>query len=160
MKLKNTFFLAAIVSGAALLSSCGTTTFSNTKFRIKSSDHQDINKGSIQQVSKIADYKVDLTKVTATYEDQTGHSVSTSRQSVETAKQFAIAAAIEKAKCDFLVSPRFDIEVAGTYIKATVIGYPAHYTVFTTAVVTEVASPEQEAPKANNPLQNMYQPKK
>lgn len=71
--------MAAIVSGAALLSSCGTTTFSNTKFRIKSSDHQDINKGSIQQVSKIADYKVDLTKVTATYEDQTGHSMSTSR---------------------------------------------------------------------------------
>ncbi|MFT5818354.1 MAG: hypothetical protein ACI95K_001843 [Lentimonas sp.] len=143
-----------VLVGTSLLSSC-----TSSRFRIKSSDYQEINKGSIQQVNKIADYNVDLIKVIASYEDQTGYNASTSRQSIENAKQFAIAAAIEKAKCDFLVNPLFDIEVAGSFIKVTVDGYPAKYTEFKT-VETVIVPQVEEATRNYNPLQDLYNSKK
>lgn len=141
--------------GTLLVSSCGTS----SRFRIKSSDHQEINKGSIQQVNKLADYRVDIKKVTGTHENQTGYNISTGRVNIETAKEFAIADAIQKAKCDFLINPLYDIEVAGTYIKVTVEGYPAYYTKFET-IETMMVDPSL-APKSNNFLLDMYtNPKK
>jgi hypothetical protein len=98
-------------------------------------------------------------KIKGTYEDKTGYNTSTSRQSIENAKQFAIAAAIDKAKCDFLVNPLFDIEVAGSFIKVTVDGYPANYTEFKT-VETIIMPLVEDATRNFNPLQDLYNPKK
>lgn len=136
----------AILLGAFMLTSCGTS----GNFRIKSSDYQDINKGTIQQVNKLAEYKVETTKVTGTHDDQSGYNVSTARQSMENAKQFAIANAIEKAKCDFLVNPLYDIEVSGTYIKVTVEGYPASYTAFATTTTPIAVPVDVESRKSLN----------
>jgi hypothetical protein len=144
-----------VLAGASLLTSCTST----GRFRITSSDYQEINKGSIQQVNKLADYDVATEKIQGTYEDKTGYNTSTSRQSIENAKQFAIAAAIDNAKCDFLVNPLFDIEVAGSFIKVSVNGYPANYTEFKT-VETVIVPKVEDNTRNYNPLQDLYNPKK
>lgn len=154
MNKKPILITSLILVGTVLFSSCGTT----NRFRIKSADYLEINKGQIQQVNKLADYRVETKKVKGTYENQTGYNVSTSRQSMENAKQFAIADAIEKAKCDFLVNPLYDLEVAGTFIKVTVEGYPASYTVFKTVENTTVA-PATDT-RSTKTFQDFYTPRK
>lgn len=134
------------------LASCGS---SDSRFRIKTSDYQAINKGSIQQVSKIADYRVETKKVKGIHENQTGYNMTTGRANIETAKELAIGDAIEKSKCDFLVNPLFDIEVAGTFIKVTVEGYPAYYTDFKTVQPTVETIPSSTKTNAVSPLQNL-----
>ena len=142
--------LTTLVAAAITFTSCTTTT---TSFRKKSSDYLDIQKGSIQQVSKIADYRVDTKKVKGT---NTGmYNTLSASSSTLLAKELAIGDAISKAKCDFLVNPLFDITVNGASIAVTVEGYPAHYTTFETVkyVPTKtVKTPPRSIPRHTNPL--------
>jgi len=109
---------------AVLLSSCATS------FRTRTSDTLEINKGQIQQVSKIAEYQVGTAKVKGTYTGsyKSGRSI----YYIELAKEIAIGNAISDGKCDFLVHPLFDISVIGTQVTVNVEGYPASYTSFKT----------------------------
>ncbi len=123
-----------VMVGALLLSSCATTPTS-FKFRLKDADHQTVNKGVINQVSKIAEYRVDPQKVEGTYTGAYDRKFPS--RSIELAKELAIGDAITKAKCDFLVSPAYDIEVNKKTITAKVIGHPAHYLSFKTQTASD-----------------------
>jgi hypothetical protein len=115
--------LTIIIAGS--LSSCV-----SSSFRTKSSDFQTIRKGTIQQVSKIAEYEVKTEKVKGTY---TGvYTPSTPGNSTKLAKELALGNAISDAKCDFLVHPLYDVSVNGNQITVSVEGYPAFYTRFKT----------------------------
>jgi hypothetical protein len=109
---------------AMFLASC------SSNFRIKSADSQDIKKGEIQQVSKIAEYRVENKKTSGTY---TGiYKSGRSAYYMDLAKEIAVGNAITNGKCDFLVHPLFDISVVGNQITCTAEGYPAFYTTFKT----------------------------
>lgn len=120
-----TYLLLAV--GALLFSSCATTT---GQFKIKEADQLPINKGTINQVSKTAEYRVNPVKIEGTYTgDYERQLVS---RSIQLAKELAVGDAVSKAKCDFLIGPTYDVDVNGKSITAKVIGYPAHYTDFVT----------------------------
>ena len=101
-----------------------------TSYRIKSSDTQDIDKGKIQQVSKIAEYRVESKKISGSYSGP----YKNSRPSyyIDLAKEIATGNTISEGKCDFLVHPLYDITVVGSQITCQVEGYPAYYTSFKT----------------------------
>lgn len=123
-----------VMVGALLLSSCATTP-TNLKFRLKDADHQTVNKGVINQVSKIAEYRVEPQKVEGSYTGAYDRKFPS--RSIELAKELAVGDAITKAKCDFLIGPAYDVQVDKKTITAKVIGHPAHYLSFKTQVASD-----------------------
>ena len=107
--------------------SCTTT---SNSYRKKTSDHLNIDKGKIVQVSKVAEYKIAGSKVKGSHSGE--FNMSTRNQSILLAKELALGNAIITAKCDFLINPQYDIKVEGQRILVRVEGYPANYTKFTT----------------------------
>jgi|GEM_PF-1506322 hypothetical protein len=120
-----TYLLLAV--GAILFSSCATNT---GRFKIKEADQLPINKGTIHQVNKTAEYRVDSFKIEGTYTGDYERKLMS--RSIQLAKELAVGDAVSKAKCDFLIGPAYDVDVNGKSITAKVIGYPAHYTGFVT----------------------------
>ena len=123
--------LTLIIIGAVLLSSC------STSFRIKSADQLDINNGIIQQVTKIAEYDVEPSKVPGSYTGEYDRKLA--NRSIQLAKELAVGDAISRGKCDFLIGPVYDISVTGRSITVNVTGYPAHYKDFKTQTVSDTA---------------------
>lgn len=113
-----------------------------SSYRYKSSDYMEINKGSIHQTSKIADYAVKTKKVKGFYSGI----YKSNRHSyyIDLGKSIAMGEAIIQAKCDFLVHPLFDIKIDGKMIEVTVEGYPATYTSFKTIEVSELPEVEED----------------
>jgi len=147
--MKKTLLIITVITA---LSSC------STSFRLKSSDSQSINKGGIQQVSKIAEYRVETTKVSGTY---TGiYKAGRSVYYIDLAKEIATGNAITNGKCDFLIHPLYDISVVGSQITCTVDGYPAFYTTFKTWTRIDSIPVGYVPVKTSNQLKNVNGDKK
>jgi hypothetical protein len=96
--------------------------------RIKSADSQEISRTNILQTPTLADINVSTVKITGNYSGV--HNTKAPVASIEFAKNMAMADAIEKAKCDFIVHPLFDVQINSNAIQVAVLGYPATYKSF------------------------------
>ncbi len=114
-------FLIKVFVITVLFSSC------STSFRSKSSDYQNITKTNVVQMPKYAEYTVG-NKVVGSYKTEFAKKERLSI--VKTAKDFALANAIESAGCDFLVHPLYDVTIIGRFIEVQVEGYSANYVEF------------------------------
>ena len=112
----------------------------------------DINKGQVQQVSKLADYEVKTEKVSGKYSGI--YKAKKPVYYMNLAKDLAVGDAILKAKCDFLIHPLYDIKVSGESIEVTVEGYPANYIKFETVEYTTTYSEEPQTPDNSSNTQN------
>lgn len=149
--MKKTILILTVIT---TFSACATT----FNYRSKTSDLMEIKKGEIQQVSKIAEYRVETTKVSGTY---TGvYNAGRSVYYIELAKEIAIGNAIANGKCDFLIHPLYDVSVVGKQINCIVEGYPAFYTTFKTWTRTDSIPMGYVPVKTSNNLKNVNADKK
>ncbi len=107
-----------------LITSCSVT-------RTATAKKLDIYGSGVMHIPVVADLEVQQQKVFATVVTEEGV-VS------ESAKQKAIAEAIEKANADILVEPSFKTEINGSMVVITVTGYPATYKNFRNATQADV----------------------
>ncbi len=107
-----------------LITSCSVTKTATAK-------KLDIYGSGVMHIPVVADLKVQQQKVSATIVTDEGV-VS------ESAKQKAIAEAIEKANADILVEPNFKTKTEGSMVTITVTGFPATYKNFRNATQTDV----------------------
>lgn len=92
---------------------------------MKSTDQQMINKTPIIQKPVWADISIDSNRVSGSYQGK--YKKSQPNIYIDYAKQMAVGNAIQKANCDFLVHPLYDVLIEGNTVEVTVTGYAAKY---------------------------------
>lgn len=97
-----------------------TATSCSTALKRNTAKSMDIYGSGVIQKPVIVDLDVEDKKVTGTATAASGSSESA-------VKQLAVANALKEAKADVLVEPKFEVDIQGGKITATVTGFPARY---------------------------------
>jgi len=142
-----TSFIVTVLLGVLLLASCS----SNKTITSKSSD---VYGAGVVQYPVVAEMEVSQTKVSGTVVWKGGGA------STNTLKEMAISEAVKSANADVLIEPRFEIDVKGRKRTVTATGFPAKYTSFRNAVLSDTLIAKVGAMQRTEEVEPATNPKK
>lgn len=120
----NRIHIAVIAVSILFFSSCSSS-------KTMTSKSSDIYGAGVVQYPVVAEMEVSKTKVSGTIVWKGGGA------STNTLKEMAISEAVKSANADVLIEPKFEVDVKGRKRTVTATGFPAKYTSFRNAVLSD-----------------------